>query len=105
MPGAPVIGSATRGAAGGALTAIARWAPPASNGGRAITGYRVTALRMTSGAANATVLSRIAAPVSPATARQRQMTLPAGTYRFEVVALNAIGASAPSARSNAVVPR
>ena len=48
VPGAPVIGTPTAGAAGGSLTAIARWTPPTSTGGSAITGYVVTALRMSS---------------------------------------------------------
>jgi hypothetical protein len=105
VPGAPGIGNATQGAAGGARTAIARWTAPVSSGGSAITGYRVTALRMSSGAANATVLSRTTSALTAPGARQLQMTLPAGTYRFEVVAVNAIGTGAASPRSNAVVPR
>jgi hypothetical protein len=105
VPGAPGIGTAQRGGGGGGITAIARWSAPANNGGRPITGYRVTALRMSSGAAGATVLGTTTSPILPAVARQREMTLAPGTYRFTVVAINAVGASAPSARSNAAVPR
>ncbi len=108
VPGRPVIGNATVGAAGGALTAIARWTPPSSTGGSAITGYRVTALRMSSSAANATVLSRTDSPVLGASVRLRQFTFTAaqaGNYRFEVVAINAVGPSVASLRSNNVVPR
>ena len=105
VPGPPVIGAATQGAQGGALTAIAHWTPPASNGGSAITGYRVTALRMSSSAANATVLSRTDSPVLGSSVRQRSFTLTAGNYRFEVVAINAIGTGPASARSANVVPR
>jgi hypothetical protein len=105
VPGAPVIGTAARGGAGAPITALARWTPPAANGGSPITGYRVVALRMSSGVAGATVLQRITSALQPAAARQLSMTVPAGTYRFEVIAVNAQGNSAPSARSNAVVAR
>jgi hypothetical protein len=105
VPGAPVIAGPQQGANGGARTAVARWSPPAANGGSAITGYRVTALRMSSAAANATVLARTNSPVLAASARTREFTLAAGNYRFEVVAINAVGTSAPSARSANVVPR
>jgi hypothetical protein len=102
VPGSPVIGNATPGAAGGALTATARWTPPAANGGAAITGYVVTALRMS---ATGTVLSRTNSPVLPATARSRSFTLPAGNYRFVAVAQNIVGSGPPSARSNLVAAR
>jgi hypothetical protein len=105
VPGAPGIGTAQRGGGGAPLTAIIRWTAPAANGGSAITGYRVTALRMSSAAANATVLSRNSSALLGPGVRRLEMTLAAGTYRFEVVAVNARGASLPSARSNAVVPR
>jgi spore coat protein CotH len=105
VPGPPIIGTPSQGAAGGTLTAIARWTPPTSTGGSPITGYRVTALRMSSTATNATVLSRTNSPILGATIRQRSFTLPAGNYRFEVVAINAIGTSPPSARSTNIVPR
>ncbi|WP_459972656.1 lamin tail domain-containing protein [Nocardioides pyridinolyticus] len=105
VPGPPVIGTPSQGAVGGELTAIARWTPPTSNGGSAITGYQVTALRMSSTDPNATVLSRTTSRVLGPAVRQREFTLPAGNYRFEVVAINGIGTSPPSARSANVVPR
>jgi hypothetical protein len=104
-PGAPVIGTPAQGAIGGELTAIARWSAPTTDGGSAITGYQVTALRMSSSAAGATVLSRSTSRVLGPLVRQREFTLAAGNYRFEVVALNAVGTSPPSARSANVVPR
>ena len=105
VPGPPVIGTPTQGAVGGALTAIARWTPPTTTGGSAITGYQVTALRMSSTDPNATVLSRTTSRVLGPGVRQREFTLAAGNYRFEVVAINAIGTSPPSARSANIAPR
>ncbi len=105
VPGPPVIGVPLQGATGGSLTATARWTPPTSTGGSAITGYRVTALRMSSSAEDATVVSSTTSRILGPNVRQRQFTLAAGNYRFEVVAINAIGTSPPSARSANVVPR
>lgn len=105
VPGPPVIGTATAGTTGSPITATIRWTPPANTGGTAITNYVVTALRMSSSAANATVLSRYSTSRLGASARSRSFTLVPGTYRFEVVAFNVVGESAPSNRSAAVVPR
>jgi hypothetical protein len=103
-PGAPVIGTASAGAATGApINATARWTPPTSTGGSAITGYVVRALRMSS---TGTVLSTTTSAVQPASARSLVMTLPvAGNYRFTVQARNAIGNGPQSARSNLVAGR
>lgn len=103
VPDAPVIGTPTQGAAGGALTATATWTAPPSNGGSPIQGYRVTALRMA--ADGTTVVGAPTVALTGANARSRAFTLPAGTYRFEVVATNAVGDSLPSARSVPVQPR
>ncbi len=100
LPGAPVIGLAERGALGGNTTALARWAAPASNGGSPILNYRVSAYRVVLGVTSATAT---ATTVVSSTTRQRSMQLPAGTYRFRVVAVNALGQSLPSALSNAVL--
>jgi len=100
-PGAPVIGTAAAGAAGGTITATATWSPPASDGGSAITGYVVRALRMS---ATGSVLSTTTSAVQPATARSLVMTLPqTGNYRFTVQARNAVGPGPQSTRSNLVV--
>jgi hypothetical protein len=104
-PGAPTVGTAVAGAAGGAITATANWTPPTTTGGSAITGYRVTALRMS---ATGTVLQTTESLVQPATSRSLQMTLPAlGNYRFTVQAINAVSLTGgtQSARSNLVAGR
>lgn len=105
VPGAPIIGTATRGSAGGALTATATWSAPSSTGGSAITGYRVMTLRMSSSSSSATVLGTTTSAVLGPTVRRLAVTLANGNYRFQVVAINAVGTSARSARSNNVVPR
>jgi hypothetical protein len=103
-PGAPVIGTAVAGVAGGPITATAVWTPPVNDGGSAITGYRVTALQMGAGGV---VLSTTLEPTTlPASARSFEMTLPSvGNYRFTVQAINAIGTGAQSGRSNQVAGR
>jgi hypothetical protein len=100
VPGAPVIGTAASGAAGGAVTATANWNAPTSNGGSAITGYVVRALRLS---ATGTVLATTKSAVQPSSARQLTMTLQTGNYRFTVQAINKAGSSPQSARSNLVV--
>jgi hypothetical protein len=102
VPSAPVISPANPGAIGGAITARANWAPPLSNGGSAINGYVVTALRIN---AAGTVIGQTVSAVQPATARSLTMTLAAGNYRFVVRARNVRGLSALSARSNLVTAR
>jgi Ca2+-binding RTX toxin-like protein len=103
VPGAPGILAPTRGTGGGALTAVARWNAPGSNGGAAIQSYRVTARRMA--ADNVTQVGTSVVATVGSGARNHSFTLAAGTYRFDVVAINAIGDSASSARSATVVPR
>jgi len=102
-PGAPIIRAAAYGTAGGALTATATWLPPVSNGGDAINGYVVTALRINPGGP---ILRRISSvPLYPHV-RSLSMTLPAGTYRFVVQARNRWGLGvATSASSNMVAAR
>ena len=105
VPGAAVIGRAVQGAVGGGITVAGTWTPPAVTGGSPITGYRVTLLRMSSAAADAYVVESRLSEILPATARRREFAAPEGFYRFQVVALNAIGTGPTSARSNPVGPR
>ena len=100
VPGAPVIATAASGTAGGAVTATAHWNSPTSNGGSAVTGYVVRALRIS---ATSTVLATTTSAVQPASARQLTMTLQTGNYRFTVQARNKAGSGPQSARSNLVV--
>jgi predicted phage tail protein len=100
VPGAPIIRNATSGVAGGAVTATAAWRAPQVAGSSPITGYRVTATR----AGSPPVVSAVQAP-QPVQDQSLTMTLPAGDYRFTVVAINAVGAGAPSAQSNLVTAR
>jgi manganese oxidase len=102
LPGAPLIGAANPGTLGGTITARANWTPPASNGGLAVNGYVVTALRMSAGGA---VLGQTSSAVQPATARSLTMTLAAGSYRFTVRARNGLGLGIASARSQLVAAR
>ncbi len=88
VPGAPTIGTAT----GGNAQAVVTFTAPASDGGSAITGYRVTS---TPGSITATGSS------SPITITG----LTNGTaYTFTVAAQNAVGYGAESAASNSVTP-
>ncbi|MET1060463.1 MAG: fibronectin type III domain-containing protein, partial [Nocardioides sp.] len=100
-PGAARIGTAESGARGGAVTARARWSAPLSTGGSAVTSYRVRASRVSSSGATLSRKTFTAAK----DARRLTMRLKAGRYRFEVRAVNAVGAGAWSARSNKVVAR
>jgi hypothetical protein len=100
VPGAPVIDTASSGVAGGTITARANWNPPTSNGGSAVTGYVVRALRMS---ATGTVLATTKSASQPSTARALTMTLQTGNYRFTVQAINKAGSGPQSARSNQVV--
>jgi len=102
LPGLVQIAAPTQGAVGGALTASANWNPPLSTGGANITGYRVRALRMA--ADGTTVESEQGNVIVGAAARTRQFTLPAGNYRFDVSAINAVG-EGPAVRSEAIAAR
>lgn len=101
-PSAPRIRAASSGASGGARTAIARWAAPTSTGGAAITRYRVVAYKIVGGGK---VTRTYTSSARPASARSYTWRLPAGRYRFRVVAYNSVGASPRSAASTVATSR
>jgi hypothetical protein len=96
-PGKVQIGQAQPGAIGGSITATARWSRWT---GSAVTGYKVTALRLD---ASGQVLSRTVSAMQAPTRSSLSMVLPRkGTYAFVVQAFNQTLAGPASARSNKV---
>jgi hypothetical protein len=102
VPTAPKIGTPSSGVTGGSVNAVARWAAPTSNGGAAITGYRVIAYKSTF---CGSVFSATVSKLLSSTARSYTFPLPAGRYKFRVVAYNAIGRSPYSLYSALVYAR
>ncbi len=100
-PAAPTIGTALPGVNGGAITATAAWTASAITGGSPITSFRVNALLIDAAGNVVSTTSTTAPP----TATSLEVTLPAGSYRFTVQAVNAIGTSVASVRSNKVAAR
>lgn len=101
-PSAPGVLTPLSGASGRPVTATARWTAPVSNGGAAITGYRVVAYRLDS---RGRVVSTGVSTLRPASARSYAWPLTAGRYRFRVEALNRIGWSSYSAVSGVATAR
>lgn len=91
VPDAPVMGSAIAGNA----QATVSFTAPASNGGSAITGYTVTSNPAggTDSDGGGTALNHLVTGLTAGT-----------SYTFTVTAMNAIGVSAPSSASNAIIP-
>ena len=92
VPGAPSNAHATAGNGSAALT----WSAPASNGGRAISGYVITPY-----VGGVPQPSRAVGPGASATVTGLTNGL---LYTFRVSAVNAIGAGPPSTASNGVTP-
>jgi len=95
VPGAPTNVSAIAGNASATVT----WTPPASNGGSAITGYRVRAYVGTSNTAVKTVSAGATATSIVVTGLTN-----GSSYSFAVFATNAVGNGPFSTRSAAVTP-
>lgn len=100
-PSAPRIGLAVSGKAAGARNATAKWAAPLSNGGATITRYKVVAYKIVGGKVVRSYVSKALA----GSARSYVFGLPAGSYKFRVVAYNIVGASPASAYSRPVSAR
>ncbi len=89
VPGAPSISSVT----GGDQQVTVNFAPPASNGGRAITGYQVIA------SPGGSTVSGTVSPIIVTGLTNGQ------SYTFTVRAINAMGVGLPSAPSAAIAPQ
>ena len=85
-------------AAGGRVTGTAAWLAPSSTGGARITSYVVRAAKVR---ANGSLARANVVAIRPAGARAATVNLRAGTYRFQVRAVNAVGNGPYSAFSNA----
>ena len=101
-PGAARIGKASSGARGGAKNATVRWSAPTSTGGTPITGYKVKAYQLNS--AGKVVKTRTSSTRS-ASARSYTWALPAGRYKFKVIAYNKVGKGPSSGSSKTVTSR
>ncbi|KQT94129.1 hypothetical protein ASG49_04250 [Marmoricola sp. Leaf446] len=101
-PGAPSIGAASSGSAGGTVSATARWAAPRVTGGQAILGYRVRAYKLDS---RNRVVRTYTTGRTAANVRALVYRLPQGRYTFVVTAENGLGASPWSSRSVIVTAR
>jgi predicted phage tail protein len=95
-PGRARITGTKAGKAGGRSTALLAWRAPSADGGAAVTAYRITATKYS---ASGRVLRRTVVTIRSGKARSAELRLAAGTYRFTVQAVNAVGvgpASGPS---------
>jgi hypothetical protein len=99
---APRVGRAAAGKAGGPVTATARWSGPRSNGGSAVTAYQVVAQKLN---AKGRVVGTFTSPRRSASSRAYVMRLKPGRYVFRITALNSVGRSTLSSRSNTVLAR
>jgi hypothetical protein len=95
VPGAPVIGAATRGNG----SALVQWAAPVSDGGSPVTGYSVRVVD----AANVQVGALRTAPAGATSLTVTGLTN-GSAVSFQVQAVNTIGAGPFSAPSNTVTP-
>jgi len=100
-PGAPKIGDASSGAAGGTKTITCRWSAPKSDGGAPITAYKVSVQKLN---AAGRVVSRSTFSAG-ATKRSLSVNRPDGRYLCRVSATNRVGTGPQSGASNIVRAR
>lgn len=101
-PTAARIGTPSSGARGGTRNAVARWAAPVSTGGAPITAYKVVAYQLSS---TGKVIRTRVSSARGAGARSYTWALPAGRYKFRVIAYNQVGGSPFSGYSRIVTSR
>jgi Fibronectin type III domain len=101
-PGRPTVTGTKAGKAGGRSTALLAWRAPLTDGGAVVTAYRITATKYS---ASGRVLGRTVVTVRSGKARSAELRLAAGTYRFTVQAVNALGVGAASGPSKPTAAR
>jgi len=101
-PSTPALRAAVSGRRGGAVTATARWRAPSDARAAGAVRYQVRALRV---GAHGKVVDRKVSAKTGSSARSQKMVLPRGAYRFQVRAVNTVGTSDWTKRSNKVRAR
>ena len=101
-PGRARIRSASSGAKGGKVTAVARWRAPLSTGGAKVGGYRVYGYRLNDRGA---FVQKVRSSVRGPSSRSWQPTLRKGRWKFAVRTRNSVGWGTISDRSNTVTAR
>jgi hypothetical protein len=101
-PGRPSIKATKAGKRGGRSTALVAWRAPSTDGGAAVTGYRITATKYS---ARGRVLGRTVVTIKSGKVRSAELRLAGGTYRFTVRAVNAVGVGLASGSSKPTVAR
>jgi hypothetical protein len=101
-PGRARIRSASSGAKGGKVTAVARWRAPLSTGGAKVDGYRVYGYRLN---ARGAFVQKVRSSVRGPSSRSWQPTLRKGRWKFAVRTRNSVGWGRISDRSNTVTAR
>lgn len=102
VPSKARIAKVSSGKRGKPVTASVWWKRPRNDGGSAIRGYQVRALKLSK---RGKIVSVRTSALLPAKRRELRMTLPKGRYRFQVLAVNKVGKGLKSERSKVVQAR